>query len=159
MFDKKNCYKIWIITGSYTIELDGGEMQTIYYISDVNGHRISINKPFSDEEINRPRIAPKFDLQRNDNDGDKVAPEGRNLNLEKKVDRESTRTNQNAQKLRVTRPEETTTPRISGLAERPRVGKLPDRPKNIEFVDKSENENGAEEEDEEVEEVDEEKDE
>lgn len=42
-------------TGSYKIELEDGEMQTIYYISDSRGHRISIDVPFpEDDEVKRP---------------------------------------------------------------------------------------------------------
>ncbi|XP_070495972.1 gelsolin-related protein of 125 kDa-like [Chironomus tepperi] len=45
------------VKGSYKIELDNGEMQTIYYISDARGHRISVNVPFTEEQL-RIRPAP-----------------------------------------------------------------------------------------------------
>jgi hypothetical protein len=45
------------VKGSYTIELEGGEMQTIYYISDTKGHRISINVPFDEIKV-KVRPAP-----------------------------------------------------------------------------------------------------
>lgn len=45
-------------SGSYTLELADGGTQTIYYISDVNGHRVSIDKPFTSEEAdNKPKTA------------------------------------------------------------------------------------------------------
>ncbi|KAL7037645.1 hypothetical protein ACKWTF_009309 [Chironomus riparius] len=45
------------VKGSYKIELEGGEMQTIYYISDARGHRISVNVPFNENEL-KIRPAP-----------------------------------------------------------------------------------------------------
>ena len=39
------------------MELEGGEIQTIYYISDTKGHRISINVPFDEIKV-KSRPAP-----------------------------------------------------------------------------------------------------
>lgn len=49
-----------IILGSYTLPLADGGMQTIYYISDINGHRIKIDEPFTEEEIAKKPTIPKL---------------------------------------------------------------------------------------------------
>jgi hypothetical protein len=133
-------------------------MQTIYYISDVNGHRISINKPFSDDEINRPRIAPNW----RENEEKERSERGRSINSDaapraqsqtaaaaaKEAAKEAAR--EAAEKDRYTQAPKLIPTRLSKVRERPRVASLPDRPKNVEFKDhpeeKKEEEAAAEEE-------------
>lgn len=42
--------------GSYTIQLEDGSTQTIFYVSDTSGHRISIGQPFTESEITQKPI-------------------------------------------------------------------------------------------------------
>lgn len=48
-------------SGSYTLELADGKTQTIYYISGVNGHRVSIDKPFTSEKADEKPASRKID--------------------------------------------------------------------------------------------------
>lgn len=62
--------------GSYNLQLEDGSVQTIFYVSDANGHRISIGQPFTESEITQKpivsvrRVAPtrptrKLETERN----------------------------------------------------------------------------------------------